>query len=72
MTFNAGNKVDVLVIYGKTDSTSWTKVGTVSVTSTSYKDYTFNFGDTNYTYFKIDVEGSNQIRLKSMSVTYED
>ena len=72
MTFNAGNKVDVLEIYGKTDATSWTKVGEVSVTSTSYKDYTFNFGNTNYTYFKIDVKGANQVRLKTMSVTYEN
>ena len=70
MTFNAGNKVDKLVVYGSIDGSSWTEVGEVSVTSTSYKDYTFSFGETNYTYFKLDVKGSNQVRLKKMSVTY--
>lgn len=69
MTFNAGNKKDVLVVYGSNDGTTWTKVGQVSVTSTSYKDYSLSFSGS-YTRFKLDVEGSNQIRLKTMSVTY--
>ena len=70
MGFNAGNKVDVLVVYGSTDGSEWTQVGEVSVTSTSYKDYELSFGATNYTYFKLDVKGSNQVRLQKMSVTY--
>lgn len=70
MGFNAGNKVDALVVYGSTDGNTWSQVGEVSVTSTSYKDYTLSFGENNYTYFKLDVKGSNQIRLKKMSVTY--
>ena len=70
MGFNAGNKVDALVISGRTDGSTWSQVGEVSVTSTSYKDYTFSFGENNYTYFKLDVKGSNQVRLKTMSVTY--
>ena len=70
MGFNAGNKVDVLVVYGSTDGSTWTQVGEVSVTSTSYKDYTLSFGATNYTYFKLDVKDDQQVRLKTMSVTY--
>ena len=70
MGFNAGNNADYLVIYGSTDGTTWTQVGKVSITSTSYKDYTLDFVDTNYTYFKLDVEGGNQIRLKSITITY--
>lgn len=69
MTFNAGNKVDVLEVYGSNDGSSWTKVGEVSVTSTSYKDYSLNFTGS-YNRFKLDVKGTNQIRLKKMSVTY--
>ena len=68
MTFNAGNKSDKLDIYGSNDGATWTKVGQVSVTS-SYKDYSFTFSGS-YTRFKLDVAGSNQVRLKSMSVTY--
>ena len=52
MKFNAGNKVDILVVYGSTDGNVWSEVGKVSVTSTSYNDYTLDFGSTNYTYFK--------------------
>ena len=70
MGFNAGNKVDVLVVSGSTDGSTWSQVGEVSVTSTSYKDYTLSFGENNYTYFKLDVKESNQVRLKKMSVTY--
>ena len=69
--FNAGNKVDKIAVYGSTAGDAWTKVGQVSVTSTSYKDYTLSFDENNYTYFKLDVEGSNQVRLKSMTITWE-
>ena len=67
---NAGNKSDNLLVYGSTDGSAWTQVGSIAVTST-YKDYTLNFGETNYTYFKLDVEGSNQVRLKSITITWE-
>ena len=69
MTFNAGNKADVLQVYGSNDGNTWTLVGNVSVTSTAYKDYSLTFTG-NYSRFKLDVKGSNQIRLKKMSVTY--
>ena len=70
--FNAGNKVDTLNVYGSTDGSNWTLVSGVSITSTSYKDYSLDFGNTNYTYFKLDVAGSNQVRLKSLTLTYID
>lgn len=69
MTFNAGYKADILIVYGSNDGTTWTEVGQVSVAS-SYKDYSLNFTGS-YTRFKLDVKGTNQIRLQKMSVTYE-
>ena len=69
--FNAGYKFDNIAVYGSTNGTAWTKVGQVSVTSTSYANYSLSFGETNYTYFKLDVEGSNQVRLKSITITWE-
>ena len=70
MGFNMGYKADELVVSGSTDGSSWTEVGSIS-TTTSYKDYTLDFGETNYTYFKLNVEGSSQIRIAKMSITYE-
>ena len=70
MGFNMGYKADKLVVSGSTDGTSWNEVGSIS-TTTSYKDYTLDFEETNYTYFKLNVEGSNQIRIAKMSITYE-
>lgn len=69
--FNAGNKTDVIVVSGSTDGSAWTTVGEVSITSTSYNDYSLNFGGNNYTYFKLDVKGENQVRLKSLTLTYQ-
>ena len=70
MGFNMGYKADKLVVSGSTDGTSWNEVGRIS-TTTSYKDYTLDFEETNYTYFKLNVEGSSQIRIAKMSITYE-
>ena len=70
MGFNMGYKADKLVVSGSTDGTSWNEVGSIS-TTTSYKDYTLDFWETNYTYFKLNVEGSSQIRIAKMSITYE-
>ena len=69
---NAGNKVDTIKITGSNDEgATWTDIGTVATTATSYKDYTAsgNFGD-GYLWIKLDVSGSNQVRLKSITVTY--
>jgi len=70
--FNAGNKSDILNVYGSTDGSTWTLIEAVSVDSSTsaYKDYTVDFGDTNYTSFKLDVDGANQIRVKTLTLTY--
>ena len=71
MTFNAGHKKVVLNEYGSTDGSSWKLVEGISITSTSYKDYSLDFpSNSSYTYFKHDVDGNQQIRIKKMSVTY--
>ena len=71
MSFNMGYKKDNLIVYGSTDGSKWTEVSSIETTTTSYKDYSIVFPE-NYTYFKLDVKGSNQIRIASMSVTYEN
>ena len=69
ISVNAGNKADDLIIYGSNDEgTSWVEVGTISVTSTSYKDYTLDL-TTSYKWLKIDVVGSNQVRIKSFTLS---
>ena len=66
---NAGNKSDSVVIYGSNDDgASWTEVTRIAV-STSYKDYSYSFGSATYKWLKLDVAGSNQIRIKSMTLT---
>ena len=67
--FNAGDNSDNLLVYGSENGSDWNQIGKVAVNS-SYKDYTLDFGETDYTYFKLDVEGSSQIRIKSMFITY--
>ena len=71
--FNAGNKADTLNVYGSTDGEEWTLIEGVAVTS-SYKDYTLtvDFEGENYTYLKLDVKGTNQVRLKSITLTYKN
>lgn len=71
MTFNMGYSKDVLNVYGKTENSDWTLVGGKK-TTTKYDDYTISFPQNKgYTCFKLDVEGENQIRIKSMSVTFK-
>lgn len=72
MTFNAGNNVDCLNVYGSADGNTWTLVAGVNITSASYNDYTVDFAGTSYNRFKLDVEGGNQIRIKTLSVTYSN
>ena len=70
---NAGNKVDTLVVYGSTDGSTWATAGEISVTSTSYNDYTLSIDLTkSYKYLKLDVSGSNQVRIKSMELTLNE
>ena len=70
ISFRMGYKKDILNVFGSTDKENWVLVEEIETTSTSYENYTVDFSATNYTCFKLDVEGENQIRIKSMSVTY--
>lgn len=71
LAFNMGYNVDVVNIYGSTDGNTWTQVGSISVTSTSYNDYGLSFGANNYNFFKFDVDGNKQIRVVSMTLFYK-
>jgi len=71
---NAGNKVDTLNIYASVDGKTYTTspVATISVTATSYKDYSTTIdatGAAGYKYLKVDVAGTQQVRIKTMSLT---
>lgn len=70
--FNMGfNKKEVLNVYGSADKNNWTLIKGVETTTKDYKDYTLNFpSEKNYTCFKLDVKGENQIRIVSMTITY--
>lgn len=75
MSFNAayasGDKKDKLNVYGSSDGNYWTLIKGVEVSTSSYGNYTSNISaDKGYTSFKLDVAGDNQIRIKSMSITY--
>ena len=66
--FNAGDNADTIVIYGSNDNgANWAEVARVEVKS-AYADYSAELS-TAYTWLKLDVEGSNQVRLKSMTLT---
>lgn len=69
LRFNAGNKADVICVYGSTDGKNWTLVKEEAVTG-SYADHTVTFGGS-YTRFKLDVKGSSQVRIKTIGVTYQ-
>lgn len=72
LKLSAGNKADTLNVYGSNDEgVSWTLIQGVSVTSTSYKDYTVNFS-ANYKWLKLDVAGSNQVRVQNMTLTFAE
>ena len=72
VAMNIGNKTDTLNVYGSTDGASWTLVGGIAVTTSSYKDYSLDMpAGTAYTYLKLDVAGANQLRVKSFTLYYE-
>ena len=71
LAFNMGYKVDDVNIYGSVDGNTWTLVGSIPVTTTSYADYGLSFGSSNYNYFKFDVDGNQQIRVVSMTIFYK-
>ncbi len=70
LTFYMGYNDDVVNIYGSTDGSTWSLVGSTPVSS-SYSNCTINFGNNNFNYFKFDVAGSNQIRVTSMTINYK-
>ena len=69
ISFNMGYKVDTLNIYVSDNGTDWTLDGSVETTATSYKDYTYDL-KTKSSYIKLDVDGTSQIRIASMTVTF--
>ena len=66
----AGHSKDNLIVYGSVDKETWQQVGTIAVTATTYNDYELAFEQSGYFYFKLDVEGTNQIRLQSITISY--
>ncbi len=69
VAFNAGNKADTLNVYGSTNGTDWTLIEGVAVTS-AYADHTVTIENSTYKFIKLDVAGTQQIRLKTLTVTY--
>ena len=71
MSFSMGYKKETLNIYGGLNNDDWELIKGIETLVTSYKDYSLNISaDKGYTRFKLDVAGDNQIRIKSMSITY--
>ena len=71
ITMNAGNKADTLNVYASTDGETWTLIEGVAVTS-SYKDVTVDLDPTaGYLYLKLDVKGTQQLRVANMTLTVE-
>jgi len=70
--FTAGNKNDTLNVYGSTDGENWTLVKGEPITA-AYGNHTVEMGaNTGYKYIKLDVAGSNQVRLTSITIVYAD
>ena len=70
LAVNAGNKQDTINVYGSNDGTTWTTstVATIKTTTTSYKDYSVDIAN-GYKYLKLDVDGTQQVRVKTISLT---
>ncbi len=69
IVINAGNKADTLNVYTSTNGIDWTLAEGVG-TSTSYADYTVTFEKATK-YIKLDVAGTQQVRIKYISVEYK-
>ena len=72
ISVNAGYKKDTINVYSSEDGIAWELVGTIATTTTNYADYSLDFGGSSYKYLKLDVAGTNQIRIASLTVTYEE
>ena len=72
ISFNMGYKTDTLKVYGSNDNgSSWTEIGGVATTTTSYKDYSIAL-NAEYDQIKLDVSGTSQIRIASITLTVKD
>ena len=70
--FSAGNKDDVLNVYGSADGVTWTLVKAESIT-TAYGNHTIEMpAGTGYKYLKLDVDGVNQVRIANITINFED
>ncbi len=69
IVINAGHKTDTLNVYSSTDGNTWSLVQGVAITSTSYNDYTVDLPDET-TYIKLDVQGTQQIRIAYVTMTF--
>lgn len=70
MDLNIGYKIDKLNIYSSDDKLKWTLNTSVTTTSTSYIDYSATLAPSSK-YLKLDVNGSNQLRIKSITLYFE-
>ncbi len=68
ITLNAGSKDGQLLVQTSTDGSTWTDAETLDVTS-AYADYTVTFASP-VKYFKLDSISSQQLRVKSIVVSY--
>jgi len=72
VSVNAGYKVDTLNVYGSTDGSEFTLIQAVSISSTSYKDYSVTIPE-NANYTQIKIESTNaQIRVAKATLTFGD
>lgn len=66
---NVGNKVDVLDVFASTDGSSYSKVTGITTTE-AYADTEDLALPENTKFIKLDVEGTNQVRIKSITLTF--
>ena len=70
LAFNLGYKADEVNIYGSNNGSDWSLVGTI-LTTTNYTNKGLDFGSNNYVMFKFDVVGTQQVRVKTMTIFYK-
>ena len=70
ISMNIGDNADILNIYGSEDGIAWTEDPIAQVTSkSSYSDVTVSFDSKAYQYLKLDVAGTEQLRIKEFTLT---
>ena len=66
--FNAGYSASELSVYGSTDGETFELISALATTS-AYKVLSLeNIEESSYTYIKLDVTGSKQVRIKDFSI----